>query len=325
MSRGNATIACALLLGVLAAPLAGCGDERPGGGRVAPAAIALDFVPGAVHAGVYETVRGGHDRANGVMLRIRVPSASADSLKLLALGRADVAIVDIHDLGLALERGADLVGVGAIVQRPLAAVIARAGIRRPRELEGRRVGVTGLPSDEAVLRAVVEADGGRFAKVRRVTIGFSAVPSLIAGKVDAVTAFWNAEGVVLRRRRFPTREFRLDAFGAPRFPELVLVTRRETLRRKRRLVTGIVAALRAGTDAAYEDGRPALREVARAAGADEALIRAQFAAVRSALRPALTLEPRALDGWAEFDARFGIVRRRPDPRRAFAFDLSTAR
>ena len=74
-----------------------------------------------------------------------------------------MSVVDIHDLGLAREAGSDLVGVGALVQRPLAAVIARAGdIRRPRDLEGKRVGVTGLPSDEAVLRAMMENDGGDY-------------------------------------------------------------------------------------------------------------------------------------------------------------------
>ena len=51
-----------------------------------------------------------------------------------------------------------------------------------------------------MLRAVVEHDGGSFERVRRVTIGFSAVPSLIAGRVDAVVSFWNAEGVALRER-----------------------------------------------------------------------------------------------------------------------------
>src|SRR3954465_357740 len=146
------------LLLVLLALLAGCGSDDDG----APATIALDFTPHAVHAGIYSS-----------SLRIRVPSSSTDSLKLLAGGRADLAVVDIHDLGLARERGADIVGVGALVQRPLAAVIARAGIHRPRDLEGKRVGVTGLPSDDAVLRAVVEHDGGDYSRVKRTTIGFS--------------------------------------------------------------------------------------------------------------------------------------------------------
>ena len=57
--------------------------------------------------------------------------------------------------------------------------------------------MTGLPSDEALLRAVVEDDGGNFDRVETI-VGFSAVPALIAGRVDAVVSFWNAEGVALR-------------------------------------------------------------------------------------------------------------------------------
>ena len=89
--------------------------------------------------------------------------------------------------------------------------------------------MTGLPSDEAVLRAVVEHDGGDYDRVKKITIGYSAVPSLIAGRVDAVVAFWNAEGVALRERGVETREFRVDDYGAPRYPELVLVVKRQTL------------------------------------------------------------------------------------------------
>ena len=80
--------------------------------------LALDFQPNAVHAGIYTAIRDGADERHGVNLEVRVPAASTDSLKLLSAGRADIAVVDIHDLGLARERGEDLVGVGALVQRP---------------------------------------------------------------------------------------------------------------------------------------------------------------------------------------------------------------
>jgi len=298
--------------------LAACGDEDDGGGR--PVALALDFQPNAVHAGVYAAKREGLDARQDVDLAIRVPAASTDSLKLLAAGRADLSVVDIHDLGLARQEGSEVVGVGALVQRPLAAVIARAdrGIARPRDLEDRRVGVTGLPSDDAVLRAVVEADGGDPERVERVTIGFSAVPSLIAGRVDAVVSFWNAEGVALRERGVRTREFRVDDFGAPRYPELVLVVRRKTLAESRELVGAVVRALAAGTRAALRDRDSAVDDIVAASGADEPLVRAQLAAIAPALRPPLELRPRALGGWATFDARFGILSEPPDVSRAFA-------
>jgi putative hydroxymethylpyrimidine transport system substrate-binding protein len=291
-----------LLLAVLAA-LAGCGGEE--GDRVG-STIALDFQPNAVHAGIYATG-----------MAVRVPSSSTDSLKLLASGRTELAVVDIHDLGLARERGADVVGVGALVQRPLAAVIARPGIRRPRDLEGRRVGVTGLPSDDAVLRAVVEHDGGDYARVKRTTIGFSAVPSLIAGRVDAVVAFWNAEGVALRRRGVRTREFRVDDYGAPRYPELVIATKGSTLRERPDVIDDALAKIHRGTAVALRDRAATIERIAKASGADEGLVRAQLDAVAPALLPPVVLDRAALEGWARFDARFGILRGPPDVDRAF--------
>lgn len=302
-----------------AALVVGCGggdEDRP-----RSAVIGLDFTPNAVHAPIYIAVRKGYDRKHGIKLRIRPPGSSPDSLKLLASGRADVAVLDIHDLGLARQRGADVVAVAALVQRPLAAIIAQPDVHRPRELEGRTVGVSGLPSDPAVLRAVVEGNGGNYEKVRQVTIGFAAVPNLIQKKIDAVPAFWNAEGVILRQRGVPTREFRVDDFGAPPYPEVVLFTTRTTLETRRRMVQDVVRALRDGTESVLAHPGPAIREIARAGGADEELVRAQLDAVRPVLSPRLSLNRRALERWADFDKRFGILQHRLDVQRAFAFDL----
>lgn len=304
------------------APLAGgCDGDSDADEQPRSAVVGLDFTPNAVHAPIYMAVRNGYDRKHEVRLRIRPPGSSPDSLKLLASGRADLAVLDIHDLGLARERGADVVAVAALVQRPLAAIIAQPDIHRPRELEGRIVGVSGLPSDPAVLRAVVEGDGGDYDKIKQLTIGFAAVPNLIQKKIDAVPAFWNAEGVVLRQRGVPIREFRVDDYGAPPYPEVVLFTTRATLQKRRRMVEGVVRALRDGTESVLADPEPAIREIARAGGADEELVRAQLKAVAPIMRPSLRLNRRVLERWADFDKRFGILRHRPDVERAFAFDL----
>jgi putative hydroxymethylpyrimidine transport system substrate-binding protein len=313
----------AACLAALLLVLSGCGDDandRSGGPR--PVTLALDFQPNAVHAGIYAAAERGIDRDHGLDLRIRVPSSSTDSLKLLAAGRADASIVDIHDLGLASERGADVVGIGALVQRPLAAIVAQPSVRRPRQLEGRRVGVTGLPSDDAVLRAAVEADGGDFDAVRRTTIGFSAVPSLASGRVDAVVTFWNAEGVALRRRGVPTRQFRVDRYGAPRYPELVVATTSERLAGNSELLRDLVATLVDGTDAALDDRRETVREIADASDSDEALIAAQLKAVAPSLSPPLKLDPGALRDWAGFEAEFGILEREPDVGALFPTNLT---
>ena len=314
----------------VAAALGSCGDGATGGGAPSatdhrPVRLALDFAPNAVHAGVYGAVLEGEDEARGIELEIQAPSSSSDSLRLLESERADVAIIDIHDLGLAHERGADVVGVGALVQHPLAAVLASPEIERPRELEDKRVGVTGLPSDDAVLRSIVAGDGGDPDAVRRVTIGFSAVRDLAAGNVDAATAFWNAEGVALRERGFEANEFRVDDYGAPAYPELVLAARRDTVADEPELLEAVLGAVAAGTTAALEDPAPVVTEIAELSATDIELVRAQFEAVAPALEPPLRLERAALQRWAAFDERFGILRDRPEVDEAFALGLDPDR
>lgn len=321
MLPGSMRVMTALLaVALLLAGLAGCGggDAEPG----APngATLVLDFLPNAAHAGIYAAQREGFYRDAGLKLTIRQPGESTDAPKLLAAGRTDFAILDIHDLGIARERGLDVVGLMPIVQRPLAAVIATAGsgVRRPRELEGHGVGVTGLPSDEAVVDSEVSADGGDPAKVKRVTIGFNAVSSLAAGKVDAVTGFWNAEGVELQRRGVPIRIFKVDRYGAPPYPELVLVASRQTTGSDPELVREMVDATERGyAFAVANPGRALadlLAEVPNLERPDQA---AQLRALMPVLHP-VPFDADVLQAWASWDLKHGLLEKPLDIEAAFA-------
>src|SRR5688500_2269907 len=135
-----------LLLGAIVA-LAGCGgsssepDDEP-----RALTLALDFAPNAVHDPLYAAVAGGRRRHHRLATAIRAPGSGPDVIKLVASGRAQLGVLDIHDLAIARAEGSELVAVAGLVQRPLAALAARPGIDRPRDLEGRTVGVSGLPS-----------------------------------------------------------------------------------------------------------------------------------------------------------------------------------
>jgi putative hydroxymethylpyrimidine transport system substrate-binding protein len=318
MKRVVALLAAVLVTGALAA--CGGGGAEPGARE--RATLVLDFQPNAVHTGIYAAVREGYYQNAGVDLEVRQPSASTDAPKLLIAGRADFAILDIHDLGLARERNLKLVGLMPIVQRPLAAVIAadRAEVRRPADLAQKTVGVTGLPSDDAVLDSVLAAGGVDPASVHPITIGFQAVSSLAADKVAAATAFWNAEGVTLRRQGIPIREFRVDDYGAPRYPELVLATSGRLLSREPSLARRVVRATARGYALAARDPARALNDLL---AADPSLDRDEQEAELRALERGHAFEPvgrfdrRALAAWARWDVRHGILEHRPDVRNAF--------
>jgi ABC-type nitrate/sulfonate/bicarbonate transport system substrate-binding protein len=282
--------------------------------------LVLDFTPNAVHSGIYAAQRQGYYDDAGIDLTIRQPGESTDAPKLLEAGRADFAILDIHDLGIARERGLDLVGTMPLVQRPLAAVIARggSGVKRPRDLGGHTVGVTGLPSDEAVVDSEISADGGDPAKAKRVTIGFNAISSLAAGRVDAATGFWNAEGVALRQQGVPIRIFKVDRYGAPPYPELVLTTTQETVDRKPALVRSMAEATTRGYEFAVGSPSQALNallaEVPSLGRADQ---KAQLQALLPDLDPA-PFDPSALRAWARWDLEHGLLQRPLDVGAAFA-------
>lgn len=311
-----ALLAAALLL----AGAAGCGGDGAEPGAPDGAALVLDFTPNAVHSGIYAAQREGYYGDAGIDLTIRQPGESSDAPKLLAAGRADFAILDIHDLGIARERGLDLVGLMPLAQRPLAAVIARAGdgVSRPRDLQGRTVGVTGLPSDEAVVDSEIGADGGDPAGVKRVTIGFNAISSLAAGKVDAATGFWNAEGVALRRQGVPIRIFKVDRYGAPPYPELVLVASRRTVERDPDLVRALVDATTRGYAFAVDNPRQALDDLlAEVPSLDRADQQAQLQALLPDLHPA-PFDLAVLRAWAAWDLAHGLLKRPLDVDAAFA-------
>ena len=309
MRRAVALLAASLALTGLAA---GCGGGGAEPGAPIGATVVLDFTPNAVHAGIFAAKAEGFYKDAGVDLEVQAPGESTDAPKLLAAGRTEFAILDIHDLGIAREKGLPLVGVMPIVQRPLAAVLVRSdrGIATPKDLEGKTVGVTGLPSDEAVVDSEVSAAGGNPAEIHEVTIGFNAVSALAAGKVDAATGFWNAEGVTLQQAGVPIRTFKVDEYGAPPYPELILTTSERTLEEQPELVEDVVAATERGYRFTESNPPQALRDLL---AADPSLKRAdqqsQLAVLLPALKPS-PFDPRVLREWAAWDLEHGLLQQK---------------
>jgi putative hydroxymethylpyrimidine transport system substrate-binding protein len=249
----------ATLAALLAAvALAACGDDDAGGGPATgatgaapatPVKLILDWYLNADHAGVVGADSQGYFAREGLAVETVVPTDPAASLKQVAAGRAPFALSYAPEVLIARSRGVPVTAVGAVVGRPLNAVIARAdrGVTRPRDLEGRTVGAAGVPSDRALLDTVVRADGGDPSAVRLRTVGFNLSPALAAGRVDAVIgAYWNIEVPDLARQGVETTVLKLDEHGVPPYDELVVVTGDAVARDRPDLVRRFLAALAEG-------------------------------------------------------------------------------
>jgi ABC-type nitrate/sulfonate/bicarbonate transport system substrate-binding protein len=132
--------------------------------------------------------------------------------------------------------------------------------------------------------------------------------------VDAVTAFWNAEGVALKRRGVETREFRVDDYGAPRYPELVLVTTPETAAEP--ITEEMNAAQTKGYEGLIADPDGALDDLLEVnpeldPAEQEAQLDALLAA--NAFSPPGVIDLARLGEWADWDLERGLLTEPVEP------------
>jgi ABC-type nitrate/sulfonate/bicarbonate transport system substrate-binding protein len=248
----------AAALGTVA--LAGCGSSAPG---PVHATLVLDFVPNAVHAGIYRALAAGYYRRAGIDLQVIPPSSTSTTLELIDAGKAQFGLADGIDVAEQIAMGRDAKAIMAVVQRPLGAPIALASehLGSAADLVGKTVGITGVPSDRAALDTVVAHAGGNPAKVKLVTVGFDGVAYLEAGKIAAFTGYWPDDGVSLQVSGHPITVFKLDSGGGPAYPGLVAFTTRSLIARDPSLVRAFVRATVHGYEDTLRDPRRSLAEL----------------------------------------------------------------
>ena len=280
---------------VAAAALAACGERKEPGAAAPPTErvdLVLDFFPNADHAGIYAAIGSGEFRKAGVSVRPRTPSDPSAPLKLVAAGRADLAISYEPELLLARAKGAKLVAIGALVQKPLTSLISlgsgKDAVTEPGELEDKKVGTAGIPYQAAYLQTIVKKAGIDGARVKSIDLGFNLVPALVSKKVDAVLGmFWNVEGVQLAREDKQPRILRMDQIGVPTYDELVIVAREQDVRTRGPLLRRFMRALARGHQRLRADIGAGVDELVKAnPDLDRKLQRAQVKATLPVFFPA---------------------------------------
>jgi len=170
----------------------------------------------------------------------------------------------------------------------------------------------------------VAGAGGDPAKVKTITIGYDAVPDLLDHRVAAATAFWNDEGVQLSTQDpGGFNVFRVEDYGAPPYPELIVCATQAELEHDPSLARGLVHALVEGYDGVLKD--PAAGERAlesQVTGLQAKAVAEQLKAELPAFTPEGggaygSLVPSVLKRWASWEKKFGIVKQTPDIKTMF--------
>jgi ABC-type nitrate/sulfonate/bicarbonate transport system substrate-binding protein len=159
----------------------------------------LDWTPNTNHTGLYVALEKGYFAEAGIE-KVEILQPPEDgALVLLASGKAEFA-VDVQEgmaPALAQEDPLPVIAVAAIVSHNTSGImsLSETGITRPRDLEGKRYASWETPLVTAIIKNIVENDGGDFSKVTMIPNFATDAFSALETDVDAIWIYYGWDGV----------------------------------------------------------------------------------------------------------------------------------
>ena len=156
--------------------------------------FALDWTPNTNHTGLYAAKKLGYFEQAGLDVDI-VFIEDAASATLCSTGAAQFAIEAQDTLAAAFtgDEPLEVTAVATILQHNTSGIISRKGegLDAPKGLEGKTYSTWNSPIELAMLKALVEKDGGDFSKVNLITNNITDEPgALNAKQTDAIWVFY---------------------------------------------------------------------------------------------------------------------------------------
>lgn len=181
---------------------ASCADKSQGdanGEDLEKITLCLDWTPNTNHTGIYVALAKGYFKEAGLDVTVVQPSEST-SAAMCAAGQAQFAVEAQDTLAAAFTTDEPLgvTAVAALLQHNTSGIISRKGegMDRPKGLENHTYSTWDSPIELAMLKAVVEKDGGDFSKVKLIPNNITdEAGALKAHQTDAVWIYYGWSGI----------------------------------------------------------------------------------------------------------------------------------
>ena len=188
--------------------------------------LLLDWFINPDHGPIIIAQEKGYFADAGLEVEVIAPADPADPPKMVAAGKADLAVSYQPQLHLQVAEGMPLVRVGTLVATPLNCllVLKDGKIKSIADLKGKKVGFSVAGVEEALLTTILARNGLSMTDIELVNVNWSLSPSLMSGQVDAVIgAFRNFQLNQMDIEGVPGRCFYLEEEGLPAYDELIYV------------------------------------------------------------------------------------------------------
>jgi ABC-type nitrate/sulfonate/bicarbonate transport system substrate-binding protein len=262
-----AFIGRSLLLGEMGAAF------RSAPARATPAPLGtvdfqLNWLETVQFAGSYVAQSRGYYQARGVTVELLPGGPNVAVPPLIVAGKALIGLSTVSTIAQARRNGAPLKIIAACLQQSPEVVLSLAAkpIKSPRELIGKRLGVTSADLVDA--QAFLHINHIDQSSVQIVPVQFDPAP-LVVGEIDALFGFATDEAITLALRGVPVYSLRLEDFRDSGLFQVYVVHERSLADRPSRAkLAAFLAAERLGWRDALRDPDLAARLVVERYGVD---------------------------------------------------------
>lgn len=188
--------------------------------------VLLDWFVNPDHAPLVVGLEAGLFAEAGLDIELIAPADPNDPPKLVAAGKAPLAVSYQPQLHIQASQGLPLTRIATLVATPLNSLVVLddGPVKGIADLKGRKIGYSVGGFEDALLGAMLNGAGLSLSEVELINVNFSLSPSILSGQVDAVIgAFRNFELNQMDIVGQPGRAYFPEEHGVPAYDELIVV------------------------------------------------------------------------------------------------------
>ncbi len=255
-----------VLAGCMVFSMAACGSEQNNSQdkkeKKEKVTFVLDWTPNTNHTGLYVAQEKGYFDEEGLEVEIvQPPEDGADALVASGKAQFGISFQDTMAPGVTGEDAIPTTAVAAVVQHNTSGIISRKGegMDRPKGLEGKKYATWDAPIEKAMMKNVVEADGGDFSKVELIPSTVTDEVSALKSKsVDAIWIFYAWAGIATEVAGLETDYFAFkDINPAFDYYTPVIIANNDFLKDEPETAKKFLNAVKKGYEDAIEDPKEA--------------------------------------------------------------------
>ena len=217
--------------------------------------LLLDWTPNTNHTGIFVALEQGWYEEEGIDLKIITPQNTTVEA-VVGAGKVDFGISFQEYVTSSRLEGVPIVSIAAVIQHNTAAFVSLkdSGIETPRNFVDKRYGGWGLPIEQAILKSMINFDGGK-GEPSYVQVGSGDLLRMLGRDMDFAQIFYGWQGIEAKLRKLPLNVMAMaDYFEAvPDYYTPVIITSEGKIEKDPKLVKKFLAATARGYKYAEEN------------------------------------------------------------------------